>query len=115
MSTWIRQARWSALGLIVATALVAGGAAQAASAETTPAPAPPSTTSNPSLESQNDARNHVLGATTGESSAATGNSKTPQTFSAPQAAANSVLGMDVSGYQPNVDWNAAVSDGAKFV
>ncbi|MHA3703879.1 lysozyme [Jatrophihabitans sp. YIM 134969] len=32
----------------------------------------------------------------------------------PAAAAETVVGMDVSGYQPGVDWNAAYADGARF-
>lgn len=31
------------------------------------------------------------------------------------ARANYVYGFDVSGYQPNVDFNAAYSEGARFV
>jgi GH25 family lysozyme M1 (1,4-beta-N-acetylmuramidase) len=84
------------------------------SAQADEAPAPGS---QPTLEQQNAAHDHVMGATLGE------NEPQAQSLSAqaaPEARASAapgthVLGMDVSGWQPNVDWNAAWGNGARFV
>ncbi|PPF87719.1 hypothetical protein C5B96_03820 [Subtercola sp. Z020] len=78
------------------------------------APAPDA---QPTLEQQNAAHDHVMGATLAE------NEPQAQSLSAqaaPEARASAapgthVLGMDVSGWQPNVDWNAAWGNGARFV
>ncbi|MCU1475592.1 MAG: hypothetical protein JWQ64_285 [Subtercola sp.] len=125
MSTWIRRAPWGVLGLAVTAALVAGGTLPAATADTGPTPSSsPTVAANPSLEAQNDAHDHVLGATmTGDAPAPTASVPTPSQPSAaahaqaiPQAVPSSrILGFDVSSFQPNVDWSAAYDDGARFV
>ncbi|TQL53424.1 GH25 family lysozyme M1 (1,4-beta-N-acetylmuramidase) [Subtercola boreus] len=81
------------------------------------ATASPAPDAQPTLEQQNAAHDHVMGATLA--------AEEPQSPSlAPQSATEAreaaapgthVLGMDVSGWQPDVDWNTAWANGARFV
>ncbi|MEF2975814.1 GH25 family lysozyme [Subtercola sp. YIM 133946] len=89
----------------------------------TPPPtlAPATVVSDPTLAEQNAAHDHSMGSTIPEfePGSATGDATTlsPQGLqeNAQAALATHVLGMDVSGWQPTVDWNAAWANGGRFV
>jgi GH25 family lysozyme M1 (1,4-beta-N-acetylmuramidase) len=89
----------------------------------TPAPdASAPGTPTPTLEQMNAAHNHSMGSTLDTFEPATASSATQRLFSvqakslaAAAAPTTSILGMDISGWQPNVDWNAAYANGARFV
>jgi putative cell wall-binding protein/GH25 family lysozyme M1 (1,4-beta-N-acetylmuramidase) len=93
---------------------------EAATPETaTPTPTPSATADastgageNPSLAEQNAARDHVMGSTI---AAEEGGAKSRSAL-APSAAISvgGVLGQDVSGWQPNVDWGAQWAAGSRF-
>ncbi|MCU1475591.1 MAG: hypothetical protein JWQ64_284 [Subtercola sp.] len=129
-----------AASVALSTGILVGGAAgqaQATSEATatpasTPAPTsaapeptpPPSVepSPDPTLQAMNDAHDHSMGSTLSEFEPATvtgqGAGPQPQALNAqaaPAALASHVLGMDVSGWQPDVDWNAAWANGARFV
>ncbi|RFA20609.1 GH25 family lysozyme [Subtercola boreus] len=107
MSTFTSFIRSGAVGLVIATTIALGGVAHGAAADTADG-------QTPSIDAQNDARDHVLGATTADAASGTTSDGSTQA----QAAGGPnprVLGMDVSGYQPNVDWGSAYTKGARFV
>ncbi len=89
----------------------------APAAPTSPAPASPapSTTTpaaDPSLAEQNAARDHAMGSTIKavEGPAAGARTVTPKA----SLGVGGILGMDISGWQPNVDWNSMWANGARF-
>ncbi|MFK3670381.1 GH25 family lysozyme [Leifsonia aquatica] len=88
----------------------------------TPSPSPTAsgsatgdTDSNPSLAEQTAAGDHAMGSTI---EAAEGSSASPFKVNAdaasPLLGVGGVLGMDVSGWQPSIDWNAQWANGARF-
>ncbi|UAJ80561.1 cell wall-binding repeat-containing protein [Leifsonia sp. ZF2019] len=89
------------------------------SATPTPTPTPSATADasegageNPSLAEQNAAGNHVMGSTI---AAEEGTAKSRSGLSASAAlGVGGVLGQDVSGWQPNVDWGAQWAAGSRF-
>ncbi len=85
-----------------------------------PAPAEGTATgsgANPSLAEQTAAGNHAMGATVeAEEGPATSQAKAKalNDVISPYLGVGGVLGMDVSGWQPNVDWAAQWANGARF-
>ena len=87
-------------------------------APTDPAPASPAPSSStpatdPSLAVQDAAGDHAMGSTIEavEGPAAGARTITPKA----SLGVGGILGMDVSGWQPTVDWNAMWANGARFV
>ncbi|WP_285116582.1 cell wall-binding repeat-containing protein [Leifsonia sp. fls2-241-R2A-40a] len=135
MHTRLRRAAASIAGTAAASALILTGlVAPAAGAEPTAPPAPTTTSGpvaagDPSLEQQNAARNHAMGSTfdldaSAKSAAPVGPSVQPGEDSpvagtqslAPMVAGfpPGVPGLDVSGWQENVNWASVAANGAKF-
>lgn len=87
--------------------------APAATDPATPSAPAPATPGDPTLAEQNAAGDHAMGATI---EAVEGPAAGARTIT-PKAAlgVGGVPGMDVSGWQPNVDWNAMWANGARFV
>ena len=114
-----RAVSCSVAALLVFLTVAGGGGIQSAFAEATPTP-PPSPSAgvpaSPTLQAMNDARDHQMGSTIPQFEPRI-KGQTLKTQVAPDATAvqNQVSGMDISGWQPNVDWNAAWSSGARFV
>ncbi|RFA14417.1 hypothetical protein B7R22_09260 [Subtercola boreus] len=72
----------------------------------------------PTLEQQNAAHDHVMGATLvaeEPGSPSLGPQVATEARTAASATGTHVLGMDVSGWQESVDWGTAWSNGARFV
>ncbi|WP_285116475.1 cell wall-binding repeat-containing protein [Leifsonia sp. fls2-241-R2A-40a] len=77
-----------------------------------PAPsaaATPATDGEPTLAEMNTARDHAMGSTVPQEDRGT------QPGLSARAAVSGVLGMDVSGWQPNVNWPQQYANGARFV
>ena len=74
---------------------------------------------DPTLEQMNEAHNHSMGSTisANEPTAAGPNAFSRQAQAAPNAAAPAATtqGMDISGWQPTVNWNTVWANGARFV
>ncbi len=108
------RSSWFGSVSIVAALVVTGVVAAPAVADTAPTPA---SSSAPSLAEQDSTGNHVMGASI---AAHEGTQPETQTharslLATPQAApSNSTPGMDVSGWQPTVNWAAAYANGARF-
>lgn len=113
--------------------------ASATPAPTTPAPTSPNPTSpaptsstpapsqspadatsddpdaNPSLATQTEAGNHAMGSTIESVEGPFPSDAKAKTGAAtPLLGVGGVLGMDVSGWQPSIDWNAQWANGARF-
>lgn len=91
--------------------------ADAAIGEATGDPSPTSASVTPPLAEQDSAGNHVMGSSVRENEATDGSSSPrARSFSATSQAvtASRVQGMDVSAWQPTVNWAADYSNGARF-
>lgn len=88
----------------------------------TPTPTPGGTTqgsssdsdTNPDLATQTEAGNHAMGSTI---ESVEGPARAPESdarTASPLLGVGGVLGMDVSGWQPQIDWNAQWANGARF-
>jgi len=84
----------------------------------TPSPSPSSATqavqgTDPDLATQNQARNHAMGSTIAvyDPSAKTAS---PKLSASPSAVPPGLPGLDVSGWQTNVNWSQVAANGAKF-
>jgi len=104
-----------------ATATATPDATPSPTATPSPSPSSPSASSaddsdaNPSLAEQTAAGDHAMGSTI---EAAEGPAVSPFRVNAnaasPLLGVGGVLGMDVSGWQPSIDWNAQWANGARF-
>lgn len=102
---------WAGSAAVVVALVLTGVVAAPADADTASAPA---ASTAPSLSEQDMAGNHVMGASI-EAHEGT-QSRARSLLATPQAAAAGTYtpGMDVSGWQPTVNWAAAYANGARF-
>ncbi|WP_426623255.1 GH25 family lysozyme [Leifsonia sp. McL0607] len=72
---------------------------------------------DPDLATQNRARNHTMGSTIQQNDPAAAAPKTasPNTTASPSAVPPGLPGLDVSGWQTNINWPQVAANGAKFV
>lgn len=102
-----------------ATPTTAATPTPSASSSATAAPTPAGT--DPSLATQNANGDHAMGSTIPKTDAATGaTSLKIHSFAQVQATAQAagpsgVAGLDVSAYQPGINWSSVAGNGAKFV
>ncbi|WP_158862773.1 GH25 family lysozyme [Leifsonia sp. AG29] len=81
------------------------------SSPTSPKPASPSVNADPDLATQNAAHDHAMGSTVQQYEPRPVSQKA---VASPSLAPPGLPGLDVSGWQTNIDWNQVAANGAKF-
>lgn len=69
---------------------------------------------DPSLTTQDAAGNHAMGSTVAVHEPSSASPKSRSLLAVPNVSSSNVLGMDVSGWQPSVNWTTAWNQGARF-